>query len=140
MCCRVYIDYILAIVSIPYVFRFSHVAKMRWKFETYHTRTIIILLQVLSVDDGCRNSDGQSWKPKKLIIKFHILRLSQKHKASNFYELYFYVTATKKIHIHTYHSRFIPEGVAEVSQIFPRDTPVLPKLVSYEEHCSRHKW
>jgi hypothetical protein len=36
--------------------------------------------------------------------------------------------------VHTYHSRFIPEGVAEVSQIFPRDTHVLPKFVSYEEH------
>jgi hypothetical protein len=34
--------------------------------------------------------------------------------------------------IHTYHSRFIPEGVAEVYQIFLRDTHVLPKLVSYE--------
>jgi hypothetical protein len=32
------------------------------------------------------------------------------------------------IHIHTYHSRFIPEGVAEVSQIFLRDTHILPKL------------
>jgi hypothetical protein len=30
--------------------------------------------------------------------------------------------------VHTYHSRFIPEGVAEVSQIFLRDTHVLPKL------------
>jgi hypothetical protein len=29
---------------------------------------------------------------------------------------------------HTYHSRFIPEGVAEVSQIFLQDTHVLPKL------------
>jgi hypothetical protein len=36
--------------------------------------------------------------------------------------------------LHTYHSRFIPEGVAEVSQIFLRDTHVLPKLVSYEEY------
>jgi hypothetical protein len=42
--------------------------------------------------------------------------------------------------IHTYHSRFIPEGVAEVSQIFLRDTHVLPKLVSYEEHCRRDRW
>jgi hypothetical protein len=33
------------------------------------------------------------------------------------------------IYIHTYHSRFIPEGVAEASQIFLRDTHVLPKLV-----------
>jgi hypothetical protein len=31
-------------------------------------------------------------------------------------------------YIHTYHSRFIPGGVAEVSQIFLRDTHVLPKL------------
>jgi hypothetical protein len=37
--------------------------------------------------------------------------------------------------IHTYHSRFIPEGVAEVSQLFLQDTHVLPKLVSYEKHC-----
>jgi hypothetical protein len=27
------------------------------------------------------------------------------------------------------------EGVAEVSQIFLRDTHVLPKLFSYEKHC-----
>jgi hypothetical protein len=32
------------------------------------------------------------------------------------------------IYIHTYHSRFIPEGVAEISQIFLRDTHVLQKL------------
>jgi hypothetical protein len=35
------------------------------------------------------------------------------------------------IHIHTYHSRFISEGVAEVSQMFFQDTHVLPKLVSW---------
>jgi hypothetical protein len=34
--------------------------------------------------------------------------------------------------IHTYHSRFIPEAVAEASQIFRRGTHVLPKLFSYE--------
>jgi hypothetical protein len=43
-------------------------------------------------------------------------------------------------YIHTYHSRFIPEGVAEVSQIFLRDTHLLPKLVNYEEHCRRDRW
>jgi hypothetical protein len=32
-------------------------------------------------------------------------------------------------YIHKYHSRFIPGGVAEVSQIFLRDTHVLPKFV-----------
>jgi hypothetical protein len=34
------------------------------------------------------------------------------------------------LYIHTYHSRFIPEGEAKVSQIFLRDTHVLPKFVS----------
>jgi hypothetical protein len=29
----------------------------------------------------------------------------------------------------SYHSRFMPEGVAEVTQIFLRNTHVLPKLV-----------
>jgi hypothetical protein len=33
--------------------------------------------------------------------------------------------------IRTYHLRFIPEGVAETSQIFLRDAIVLPKLLSH---------
>jgi hypothetical protein len=49
-------------------------------------------------------------------------------------------TLTEVTYIHTYHSRFIPEGVADVSQIFLRDTHVLPKLVSYEEHCRHDRW
>jgi hypothetical protein len=49
----------------------------------------------------------------------------------------FYITI-KPVYI--YQSRFIPEGVAEVSQIFLRDTHVLPKLVSYEKHCGRDRW
>jgi hypothetical protein len=36
--------------------------------------------------------------------------------------------AKERAYIHKYHSRFIPEGVAEVSQIFLRDTHVLLKL------------
>jgi hypothetical protein len=39
----------------------------------------------------------------------------------------------KNTYIHTYHSHFIPEGVAEVSQIFLKYTHVLPKLVNHEE-------
>jgi hypothetical protein len=39
-----------------------------------------------------------------------------------------------------YHSHTIIEGVAEVSQIFLREIHVLPKLVSYEEHCRRDRW
>jgi hypothetical protein len=37
--------------------------------------------------------------------------------------------------LHTYYSRFIPEGVAEASQKFLRDAYVLPKLLSFEEYC-----
>jgi hypothetical protein len=37
--------------------------------------------------------------------------------------------------VHTYHSHFIPEGVAEAFQIFFRNAHVLPKLISYEEYC-----
>jgi hypothetical protein len=36
------------------------------------------------------------------------------------------------IQIHTYHLRFIPEGIAEASEILLRDGHVLAKLVSYE--------
>jgi hypothetical protein len=36
------------------------------------------------------------------------------------------------IHTYTYHSRFIPKWVAEVSQIFLGDAHVSPKLFSYE--------
>jgi hypothetical protein len=38
-------------------------------------------------------------------------------------------------YIHTYHSRFIPEGVAEASQIFFQDAHLAPKLFSYEKYC-----
>jgi hypothetical protein len=34
--------------------------------------------------------------------------------------------------IHTYHSRFTLEELAEASQIFLRDVHVLPKLFSYD--------
>jgi hypothetical protein len=42
------------------------------------------------------------------------------------------IKSLAKAGVHTYHSRFIPEGVAEASQIFLRDSHVLPKLFSYE--------
>jgi hypothetical protein len=35
-----------------------------------------------------------------------------------------------KFYIYTYHSRLIPEGVAEASQMLLRDAHVLPKLLS----------
>jgi hypothetical protein len=39
-----------------------------------------------------------------------------------------------------YHSRFIPEEVAKVSQILLRIAHVLPKLLSCEEYCRHDKW
>jgi hypothetical protein len=42
---------------------------------------------------------------------------------STIYRFYFY--------IHTYHSRFIPEGVAEASRIFPPDAHVTPNKGFY---------
>jgi hypothetical protein len=35
------------------------------------------------------------------------------------------------------HTRFIPEGIAETSQIFLRDTHILPKWFNYEKYCRR---
>jgi hypothetical protein len=36
-------------------------------------------------------------------------------------------------YIHTYHPRFITEGLAEAFRIFLRDAHVLQKLLSYED-------
>jgi hypothetical protein len=52
-------------------------------------------------------------------------------------ELY---SSSKIVYIHTYHSRFISKGVTEASQIFFRDAHILPKLLSYEEYCTRDRW
>jgi hypothetical protein len=43
-------------------------------------------------------------------------------------------------YIQKYHSRFIPEGVAEATQIFLQDAQLLPKLFSYEQYCRRDRW
>jgi hypothetical protein len=48
-----------------------------------------------------------------------------------FTEMRYNVFPCRCIFIHRYHSRFIPEGVAEASQIFLRDAHVLPKLLRY---------
>jgi hypothetical protein len=49
------------------------------------------------------------------------------------------LSAPNLLLLHTYHSSFIPEGVAEASQIFLRNAQVLPKLVSCEEYCTRER-
>jgi hypothetical protein len=41
---------------------------------------------------------------------------------------------------YTYHSRLIPERVAEASQTLFRDAHLLLKLLSYEEYCRRNRW
>jgi hypothetical protein len=39
----------------------------------------------------------------------------------------------------THHSQFIPEEVAETSQMFLRDTRIIPKLLSYEKYFRRDR-
>jgi hypothetical protein len=62
-----------------------------------------------------------------------IYRFSPVTESANIGETEIALYFQKYVFIHTYHSRFIPEGVAEVSEIFLRDTHNLPKLVSYED-------
>jgi hypothetical protein len=49
-----------------------------------------------------------------------------------YYVKYVCQSSILSTYVHTYHSRFIPKGIAEASQIFLRDAHVLPKLFSYE--------
>jgi hypothetical protein len=52
-------------------------------------------------------------------------------------QYYEYLTSSRNniTYIHTHNSRFIPEGVAETSQIHP-DTQILPKIaLSYKKYC-----
>jgi muramidase (phage lysozyme) len=85
--------------------------------------------------------NGQALSRSKLIkrcvtiVAGNKVTTSMENRRVVTYYIYYYYY----IHTYTYHSRFIPEGVAEVSQIFLRDTYVLPKLVSYEEHCRRDR-
>jgi hypothetical protein len=56
----------------------------------------------------------------------------QRHPRFTKITIFFYFCPghhTRPSLIHTYHSRFLPEGVAEVSQIFLRNTHVLPKYL-----------
>jgi hypothetical protein len=46
---------------------------------------------------------------------------------------------SKLNYIHTNHSRLIPERVAETSQIFLRDTHILPKWLGYAKYCRHDK-
>jgi hypothetical protein len=51
-----------------------------------------------------------------------------------------WVFSMYNMNLHIYHSRFIPEEVAEVSRVFLPDSYDLPKLLSYEEYCRRDRW
>jgi hypothetical protein len=54
------------------------------------------------------------------------------------------VFLAKYIHIHTYHSRLIPEGVAEASQIFLRGgylyVGTFYQITSYDKYCRLYRW
>jgi hypothetical protein len=62
-----------------------------------------------------------------------------KNKITN-YSKQAHEVQTQTIHIHTYHSRPIPEGVADASQILLRDAHVLSKLLSCEQYRRRDRW
>jgi hypothetical protein len=74
----------------------------------------------------------------------NLLRLRHKNLPPNLWDIIIHFVKylehfEDKMH-HWCHTLFIPEEVAEISQIFLRDTHVLPKLVSCEEHCRRDRW
>jgi hypothetical protein len=62
---------------------------------------------------------------------FIIHSVTRPYSIGNKYSLLL-IIKPKNSYIHTYHSRFIPEGVAEASQTFLQNAHVLPKLFSYE--------
>jgi hypothetical protein len=59
---------------------------------------------------------------------------------SAFVQLVYFRTSEIFSYIDTYHSHFIPEGVAEATQIFLRDAHVISKLLGYEEYFRRDRW
>jgi hypothetical protein len=68
-----------------------------------------------------------------ILTNFHpIISEFQKRKADNIHECSWNLEITSHLLeiIHAYHSRLIPEGVTETSQIFLRDTHTLPKLLA----------
>jgi hypothetical protein len=56
-------------------------------------------------------------------------------------QLRFFILMVRLVcmHVNIYHSRFIPDRVAEALQIFLRDAHVLQKLLSYENYCKRDR-
>jgi hypothetical protein len=84
--------------------------------------------------DGCLDSDTLLLSISLIELYFILLSMNNLHDKS--YKSVFLICKLFKIKIiHTYHSRFIPEEVAEAFQKFLRDAHVLPKLLSYEEYC-----
>jgi hypothetical protein len=73
------------------------------------------------------------------LLPFYLPTLTTS-KTPTFYQTYLLTYLPNRLYIHTYHSRFISEGVAEGSQILLQDAHVLPKLLSYEEYNSRDSW
>jgi hypothetical protein len=88
---------------------------------------------------GVINSRPEDTKALKCI---HVLTLSRRSillkslqfRKSPQIKTIFTRTLNLNIHtcIYTYHSRFIPEGVAEASQILFRDAHVLPRRMNIE--------
>jgi hypothetical protein len=82
----------------------------------------------------------RKWYLGIIIKRWQLFRQSMNFQALILFAIGFETYFIFLKNLHTYHSRFIPEGIAEVSQIFLRDTRVLSKLISYEEHYRRDSW
>jgi hypothetical protein len=77
-----------------------------------------------AVRGGAAAPDG-----KKCVARASLLTRTRRNLQSNKSFLPFTIHT---LHIHIYHARCIPKGVAEASQIFLQDVHVLPKLLRYE--------
>jgi hypothetical protein len=86
---------------------------------------------------GKHSELGLKMKYVKIKIPLSIRVLSRVIREEEWFVIF---SGRDSVKIHTYHSRYILEGVAGVSQIFLRDTHVLPKFVSYEELCRSDGW
>jgi hypothetical protein len=94
--------------------------------EASVSRRIHVLLHFIMEPDSLRLFQSE-W----VFCTTYRSKIMAKNERHKFYQIKY---------IHTYHSRFIPEGVSEASQIYLRDAHVLPKLFSYEEYNRRDWW
>jgi hypothetical protein len=88
----------------------------------------------------------RKWNKRIMTHIHHITPVShrgwQRSLPSTCYDPYTHLSlllfSSKPSLLQTYHSHFIPEGQAEISRTFLRDTHILPKWFSYKNYCRRN--